>query len=172
MTAEGMDLRYPGHGLWPLMLLMGFLVLYPGQIMSGDTTSRRWCDIIWTASPHAHRLEEHRVKYVYYSIMMVSLVWGLVAMTYFNPLQFGGEACVVDCRDLLDQAPPGRSPLVRRERIEAWKKKHRPLRFGDVVIFRSGYSGRHYRPLPEGRRIIGDPSAGTIAGVARPRLRR
>lgn len=87
MTAEGMDLRYPGHGLWPLMLLMGFLVLYPGQIMTGDTTPRRWCDVIWTASPRAQRLEEHRVKYVYYSIMMVSLVWGLVAMTYFNPLQ-------------------------------------------------------------------------------------
>src|SRR5262245_19313801 len=31
--------------------------------------------------------------------------------------QFGGEACVVDCRDLLDSAPKGRSDLIKKERI-------------------------------------------------------
>jgi kynurenine formamidase len=70
--------------------------------------------------------------------------------------QFGGEACVVDVRDLLDQAPKGVSPLVRREHIERFEKQHRRLRFGDVVLFRSEYSDKYYRPFPDGSRFIAD----------------
>src|SRR5262249_23670204 len=61
--------------------------------------------------------------------------------------QFGGEACVIDCRDLVDAAPRGHSSLVKKERVMAWEKEHRPLGPGDVVLFRSGYSDRYYRPL-------------------------
>jgi kynurenine formamidase len=74
--------------------------------------------------------------------------------------QFGGEACVIDCTDLLDAAPPGRSALVTRDRIIAWERSHRPLGPGDVVLFRSGYSDKYYRPLPEGRRFLADPVEG------------
>src|SRR5438105_2341892 len=74
--------------------------------------------------------------------------------------QFGGEACVIDCRDLLDATPPGRSPLITRQRIMAWEKKHRALGPGDVVLFRSGYSDKYYKPLPEGRRFIALPLGG------------
>jgi kynurenine formamidase len=71
--------------------------------------------------------------------------------------QFGGEACVIDCRDLLDAAPNGRSPLIKKERVIAWEKKHRPLGPGDVVLFHSGYSDRYYKPFPAGRRFLADP---------------
>lgn len=74
--------------------------------------------------------------------------------------QFGGEACVIDCTSLLDSAPPGRSDLIKREHIIAWEKKHRPLRFGDVVLFHSGFSDKYYKPLPEGRRYAADPVDG------------
>jgi kynurenine formamidase len=74
--------------------------------------------------------------------------------------QFGGEACVVDCRDLVDTTPNGRSDLVTRGRIQAWEKKHRPVGPGDVVLFHSGYSDKYYRPLPEGRRYAADPVEG------------
>lgn len=74
--------------------------------------------------------------------------------------QFVGEACVVDCTDLLDSAPKGRSDLITKERLMQWEKKHRPLGLGDVVLFRSGYSDKYYRPLPEGRRFAADPVAG------------
>lgn len=70
--------------------------------------------------------------------------------------QFGGEACVIDVRDLRDQAPKGVSPLIRAERVEQFERDHRPLRFGDVVLFRSDYSDLYYQPLPEGRRFIAD----------------
>ena len=74
--------------------------------------------------------------------------------------QFGGEACVIDCRDLVDAAPPGRSPLIGKDRVIAWEKAHRPLGPGDVVLFYSGYSDRYFKPLPEGRRFGADPLAG------------
>jgi kynurenine formamidase len=81
---------------------------------------------------------------------------GLAYTDKIEPWQFGGEACVVDIRDLLDQAPNGVSPLVRREHVARFEHEHRPLRFGDVVLFRSDYSDRYYRPFPEGRRFIAD----------------
>jgi len=70
--------------------------------------------------------------------------------------QFGGEACVVDVRDLLDKAPKGESPLVKREHVMRFEQRHRQLRFGDVVLFRSDYSDKYYLPLPAGRRYIAD----------------
>lgn len=70
--------------------------------------------------------------------------------------QFGGEACVIDVRDLLDKAPKGESPLVKREHVMRFEKRHRKLRFGDVVLFRSDYSDKYYQPLPAGNRYIAD----------------
>ena len=81
---------------------------------------------------------------------------GLAFTDKIEPWQFGGEACVVDVRDLLDQAPKGVSPLVRPEHVERIEKQHRQLSLGDSVLFRSDYSDKYYRPLPEGRRFIAD----------------
>jgi kynurenine formamidase len=71
--------------------------------------------------------------------------------------QFGGAACVIDCRALLDAAPNGRSDLVKKEHVIAWEKKHRPVGPGDVVLFFSGYTDKYYRPFPAGRRFLADP---------------
>ena len=68
-----------------------------------------------------------------------------------------GEACVIDVTALLDQAPNGVSPLVKKEQIIAWEKKHRPLGQGDIVLLWSGYSDKYYRPMPEGRRFLALP---------------
>jgi len=89
MVAEGMSARYPSHKdlLWPLTLSVGFLILAPGQIVSGDQLARRWTDIIWTSSSWAQRMREDRVKYVYYGILAGYGAWGLVAMAMFNPLE-------------------------------------------------------------------------------------
>ena len=74
--------------------------------------------------------------------------------------QFGGEACVIDVRELLDQSEPGHSPLIRKAHLEAWEAKHRRLQFGDVVLFRSGYSDRYYKRFPAGRRFAADAVEG------------
>jgi len=81
---------------------------------------------------------------------------GLATTDRIEPWQFGGEACVVDVRDLLDQAPPGVSPLVKPEHVERFEKAFRKVGFGDVVLFRSDYSDNYYRPMPAGNRFIAD----------------
>ncbi|MCI0378249.1 MAG: cyclase family protein [Gemmataceae bacterium] len=82
--------------------------------------------------------------------------------------QLCGEACVVDCRDLLDTAPKGRSDLVTKERIQAWEKKHRPLGFGDVVLFRSDFADKYYKPFPAGRGFVANPLGATSPGWPDP----
>ena len=82
---------------------------------------------------------------------------GLAYTDKIEPWQFGGEACVVDIRDLLDMAPKGQSPLVLPEHLERFEAQHRRVGAGDVVLFRSGYSDKYYRPFPEGNRFINDP---------------
>ncbi|HET6881664.1 MAG TPA: Nramp family divalent metal transporter [Pirellulales bacterium] len=89
MVAEGMAERYPSYRdlLWPLTLSVGFLILAPGQIVSGDQLARRWTDIVWTSSSWAKQMREDRVKYLYYGILTGYGIWGLAAMTMFDPLQ-------------------------------------------------------------------------------------
>jgi len=82
--------------------------------------------------------------------------FGLAYTDRIEPWQFGGEACVVDVRSLLDQAPNGVSPLVTADHVRRFEADHRPVRFGDVVLFRSDYSDKYYRPFPEGSRFIAD----------------
>src|SRR5262249_36379843 len=71
--------------------------------------------------------------------------------------QFAGEACVIDVRDMATSGPKGRSDLIPKDRVARWQHDHRPLKFGDVVLFRSDYSDRFFKPLPEGRRYLADP---------------
>jgi kynurenine formamidase len=86
--------------------------------------------------------------------------FGLAYTDKIAAWQFCGEACVIDCRDLLDTTPNGRSDLITAAKVRAWEKKHRPLGFGDVVLFRSGYTDKYYKPMPQGRRFGADPVEG------------
>lgn len=82
--------------------------------------------------------------------------------------QFCGEACVIDVRDLLDSTPKGRSPLVTKEHVMRWEKKHGALGFGDVVLFRSDFSDKYYKPFPAGRRFVADPLGALTPGWPDP----
>jgi kynurenine formamidase len=82
--------------------------------------------------------------------------FGLAYTDVIEPWQFVGEACVIDVRDLLDRARNGVSPLVTTKHVERFEKQHRAVRFGDVVLFHSGYSDKYYRALPEGSRFLAD----------------
>lgn len=95
-------------------------------------------------------------------------LFGLMTSEKVPAWQFGGEACVVDCRGLLDSAPNGRSDLVTKEYVIDWEKQHRSVGLGDVVLFRSGYSDKYYRPFPAGRRFIAEPVAGKAPGWPDP----
>lgn len=68
--------------------------------------------------------------------------------------QFCGEACVIDIREHLNEAPDGSSYLIAPAIVKDWEQRHRPLTFGDVVLFRSDYSDQYYRPFPAGERFV------------------
>lgn len=82
MTAEGIAERFPSLGtlFWILTLSCGFLVLAPGQVSVGDQIARRWTDMIWSASDRIKRLGPGEVWKVYYGILALYFVWGLIVL--------------------------------------------------------------------------------------------
>lgn len=79
MTARGIADR-SGDVFWFLTLLCGFVVLWPGQISDIDNLIRRWTELIWTGSSRVQHLKGNQVKYIYYSIMGIYFLWGLIAL--------------------------------------------------------------------------------------------
>lgn len=97
MMAGGMADRYPDlrGPLWSLTLIVGFLILAPGQVFAGDIIARRWSDIIWTASKKARNLPGHQITKVYYSILAGYAAWGMIALTLFDPLEIAKLSAVL-----------------------------------------------------------------------------
>jgi hypothetical protein len=86
ITAEAIAARH-GQPLWFLTLLCGFLIMAPTQVSQLDNLARRWTDVLWIGSRRLHKLEGHKAKYVYYTILMLYMVWGLVTVRLTpNPL--------------------------------------------------------------------------------------
>lgn len=90
VTADGMrhDPRFSEFGgwlLWIATLAIGLLVLLPSQVSIVDEVSRRWTDVIWSASSRVRqRLRETQVKYIYYSLTTVYFVWCLFSLYWFG----------------------------------------------------------------------------------------
>src|SRR5262249_35862733 len=97
MAALGIADRYPSFGwiFWITTLSCGFLVLAPGQVSVGDQIARRWTDMIWTASSRAHRLGRGEVRYIYYGILSLYAVWGIVILWRFPALQIAKIGAVL-----------------------------------------------------------------------------
>jgi len=97
MVADGMAVRHPEFGplLWPLVLLISFLILAPNAIHAADQIARRWTDILWVTSAKTRSMEGHQVKYLYYGILFLYGIWGLFALWIFNPLQMAKVGSVL-----------------------------------------------------------------------------
>lgn len=89
MTAEGMAERFPSYSgiFWFVTLLVGFLVLAPGQVSTGDQISRRWTDILWTTSARVRSFGQGEVRYLYYGLLGTYCVAGLIILALFPALQ-------------------------------------------------------------------------------------
>ena len=86
MTAEAIASRN-GPIFWFMTLLCGFLIMAPTQVSQLDQIARRWTDVLWIASRRLHKVEAHNVKLVYYTLLAIYCVWGLVALRVSpNPL--------------------------------------------------------------------------------------
>ncbi len=89
LTAEGLSLRFPAYAgfWWASTLFIGFLVLAPNAVFAGDLIARLWTDLIWIGSAKVKDRPGHSVIWIYYGILVLYCVWGLLALTFFNPLQ-------------------------------------------------------------------------------------
>ncbi len=76
-----------GRVFWFLTLLCGFLILAPGQVSHFDTICRRWTDVIWMGVRRLRRVDENKVKHIYYGILTAYGLWGFLALRLTpNPL--------------------------------------------------------------------------------------
>jgi len=87
--------------------------------------------------------------------------WGFLTCDKVPVWQWMGEVFKVDARSILDQAPSGQSPIITKALVQAAEQAHRSLRPGDAVLYWSGYDDKYDLPMPEGKRLIVDPFAGT-----------
>ncbi|MCC6539304.1 MAG: Nramp family divalent metal transporter, partial [Bryobacterales bacterium] len=86
MSAQAIASRH-GQIFWFLTLLCGFLIMAPTQVSQLDNIARRWTDVLWIGSARLKHVDGHKVKYVYYSILAVYAIWGLIALRITpNPL--------------------------------------------------------------------------------------
>lgn len=90
VTADGMrrDPRFSPvarQSLWVLALATGLLVLLPSQLSVVDDVSRRWTDVIWSASKRVREtFDEHQVRYVYYGLVAAYFLWCLASLYLFG----------------------------------------------------------------------------------------
>jgi hypothetical protein len=90
MTADGLRAAVGpqwGSLFWHLTLLCGFLVLAPSVSTTADGVLRRWVDVCWTALPSLRKLEEHRIRTVYFAALCAYATFGLISLTLWNPVQ-------------------------------------------------------------------------------------
>ncbi len=75
-----------GRIMWYLTLLCGFWVLFSTQLGAVDSVPRRYTDIIWTGFKSARKMGEHNAKWIYYPILIVFILYGVIAMYFAKPL--------------------------------------------------------------------------------------
>ncbi|HYU18016.1 MAG TPA: Nramp family divalent metal transporter [Chloroflexota bacterium] len=74
-----------GSLLWYLTLLTGFWILYSTQLGIMDLLPRTVTDILWTSNPGVRSWSNGDVRKVYYSILVVFVVWGCIAINLAQP---------------------------------------------------------------------------------------
>lgn len=90
MTADGLrDAAGPvlGQFFWLMTLFCGFLVLTPAAVTTFDGALRRWVDLCWTAIPLVRRWDPHRIRWLYFGALCGYAMFGLTALTFWNPKQ-------------------------------------------------------------------------------------
>jgi kynurenine formamidase len=82
-----------------------------------------------------------------------------------------GPVRVIDVSHLVgttDKKSWPASPEIRPDDIKKYEREHGSLRPGNIVIFKSGYSDRTFKPFPEGNACLTDPLAGKSEGWPAP----
>ncbi|HET9910691.1 MAG TPA: Nramp family divalent metal transporter [Anaerolineales bacterium] len=69
-----------------LVALIGAWVLFKTQLDIVEGMVRSITDILWTGSKRLHKMTSGDVRYVYYTILAVIVVWGVLALRLTQPI--------------------------------------------------------------------------------------
>lgn len=72
---------------WGLTLFCGFLVLAPSMATSADGVIRRWVDVFWTSSSTMRAMEPHKIRVVYFRVLVGFGIFGLIMLWLARPDQ-------------------------------------------------------------------------------------
>jgi hypothetical protein len=76
-----------GQLLWVITLLNGFFVLWGTQLTAVDHVTRISTDLAWQGSAWLRsRGRSSDVRVIYYGVLVVFVIWGMVAMNLVQPL--------------------------------------------------------------------------------------
>jgi kynurenine formamidase len=82
-----------------------------------------------------------------------------------------GRARVIDVRSLsgtTDKKDWPASPEITTAFIKKYEQEKGELKAGDVVVFRSDWTERHFKPFPKGNACMADPLGGKSEGWPAP----
>jgi len=91
MTADGVKQHVSetspmlGDMFWILTIFCGCLVLVPTMASTIDGIVRRWVDVFWTSSATLRKMEAGAIRYVYFSVLAVYCVFGMVMLGLHKP---------------------------------------------------------------------------------------
>lgn len=83
-----------------LLAMMGVWVLFKTQLDVIEAMVRSITDILWSASKRLREWRKGDVRVVYYSVLAITVVWGLIAMRLSQPiilLQLGANVAGLVC---------------------------------------------------------------------------
>ena len=83
--AAGVTAR-AGAWLGTAIAVLGAWILFKTQLDNFEGMVRAITDILWTGSPHLRRWRNGDVRIVYYGVMTVLVVWGIVALRLAQPI--------------------------------------------------------------------------------------
>ncbi len=69
------------RAFWYLTLFCGFLVLGTSMASTADGVLRRWVDVFWTALPSLRNWDTKHIGKLYFGVLCVYLVFGLIMLT-------------------------------------------------------------------------------------------
>lgn len=74
-------------GFWFLALLNGFWILFSTHLGNTDTIVRTLTDILWVANPNIRKWRGGKSSTVYYGLLAILTVWGMIAVNWGNALE-------------------------------------------------------------------------------------
>ena len=67
--------------IWGMTLFCGFLVLVPSNSTNADGFLRRWVDVFWTGSARMRKLEPHKIRNLYFTVLCIYFGFGIIMLT-------------------------------------------------------------------------------------------